>query len=58
VSAQEERPARGTWVTPATAAVARDYVLDPRDLDKRIVPPPPGFARAGADASWRVFARC
>jgi hypothetical protein len=58
VSAQGERPARGTWVTPATAAVARDYVLDPRDLDKRIVPPPPGFARAGADASWRVFARC
>jgi hypothetical protein len=58
VSAQEERPARGTWVTPATPAVARDYVLDPRDLDKRIVPPPPGFAPAGADASWRVFTRC
>ena len=58
VSAQERRPARGTWVTPADAAVARDYVLDPRDLDKRIVPPPPGFTRAGADASWRVFARC
>ena len=58
VSAQEERPARGTWVTPATAAVARDYVLDPRDLDKRIVPPPAGFAPAGANASWRVFARC
>ena len=58
VSAQEQRPRRGTWVVPADRAVAHDYVLDPRDLDKRIVPPPPGFARAGADASWRVFARC
>jgi hypothetical protein len=58
VSAQERRPRRGTWVTPATPAVARAYILDPRDLDKRIVPPPPGFARTGANASWRVFTRC
>ena len=58
VSAQERRPARGTWVAPATGAVARDYILDPRDLDKRIAPPPPGFRRAGADGSWRVFTRC
>ena len=50
VSAQERRPARGTWVEPATGAVARDYILDPRDLDKRIAPPPPGFRRAGANA--------
>jgi len=42
----------------ATGAVARDYILDPRDLDKRIAPPPPGFRRAGADGSWRVFTRC
>jgi hypothetical protein len=58
VSAQEQQPRRGTWITPATPGVARDYILDPRDLDKRIAPPPPGFARAGADASWRVFVRC
>jgi hypothetical protein len=58
VSAQQRRPRRGTWVVPANGAVARDYILDPRDLDKRIAPPPPGFAPAGADASWRVFARC
>jgi hypothetical protein len=58
VSAQEQRPRRGTWVEPATGAVARDYILDPRDLDKRIAPPPPGFAPVGSDASWRVFARC
>ena len=58
VSAQERRPARGTWVAPANGAVAHDYVLDPRDLDKRIAPPPPGFTAAGGDASWRVATRC
>ncbi|MEA2228168.1 MAG: hypothetical protein QOF04_1798 [Solirubrobacteraceae bacterium] len=58
VDAQEQRPARGTWVTPATPAVANDYVLDPRDRDRRIVPPPPGFRAAGVNGSWRVFTRC
>jgi hypothetical protein len=58
VDAQEQRPARGAWITPATRSVAKDYVLDPRDLDKRIVPPPPGFRPAGANASWRVSTRC
>jgi hypothetical protein len=58
VDAQERRPPRGTWITPANAAAAKDYVLDPRDLDKRIVPPPPGYRLAGADASWRVHSRC
>ena len=58
VSAQESRPRRGTWITPRDGAVAHDYVLDPRDLDKRIAPPPRGFARVGGDASWRVSTRC
>ena len=58
VSAQEQRPRRGTWVTPADASVARDYMLDPRDRDKRIAPPPVGMRLAGGNASWRVFARC
>jgi hypothetical protein len=58
VDAQEHRPPRGTWITPANDGVAKDYVLDPRDLDKRIVPPPPGYRPAGADASWRVYSRC
>jgi hypothetical protein len=56
--AQESLPRSGTYVRPATAKVARDYILDPRDLDQRIPPPPPGFRPAGANASWRVFASC
>jgi hypothetical protein len=45
-------------VRPRTARIARDYILDPRDLNQRIPPPPPGFARVTANASWRVFASC
>jgi hypothetical protein len=56
--AQEQRQRTGTYVTPSTRRVARDYILDPRDLDKRIPPPPAGFRPVDANASWRVFARC
>jgi hypothetical protein len=58
VSAQERRPRTGTWIVPSSPSVARDYVLDPRDLDKRIAPPPPGMRPGGADGAWRVFTRC
>jgi hypothetical protein len=56
--AQEHRPRSGTYVVPSSARVARRYILDPRDVDPRIPPPPAGFERVGANASWRVFARC
>jgi hypothetical protein len=58
VVAQEHRPQSGTYVVPSSARVARRYILDPRDVDPRIPPPPAGFAPVGANASWRVFARC
>jgi hypothetical protein len=56
--AQERRPRTGTYVVPSSARVARRYILDPRDVDPRIPPPPAGFRPVGANASWRVFARC
>ena len=58
VSLQERAIARGAYARPATARVARDYVLDPRDRDKAIPPPPPGFTLAAANRSWRVFRAC
>jgi hypothetical protein len=56
--AQEQTPRTGTYVRPTTRRVARAYILDPRDLDQRIPPPPPGFRAVTANASWRVFADC
>ena len=42
VDAQAGLPATGSYLVPATAQVARDYILDPRDRDKRIPAPPAG----------------
>ncbi len=58
VSLQERTIARGAYARPATARVARDYVLDPRDRDKAIPPPPPGFRLVAGNRSWRVFQDC
>ncbi len=57
-SLQRGTIARGSYVRPATAQVARDYVLDRRDLRKVVPPPPPGFTPAGGNESWLVFQRC
>jgi len=58
VSLQERTIARGTYARPATARVARDYILDPRDLRKAIPLPPAGFNLVAGNRSWRVFKRC
>ena len=55
---RSSRPRSGTYVVPSSARVARQYILDPRDVDPRIPPPPAGFLPVGANASWRAFARC
>ena len=57
-AAQEHPPTSGTYVKPTTAKVAHDYILDPRDLNQRIPPPPTGFTPVAANASWRAFAEC
>jgi hypothetical protein len=58
VVAQERRPTIGAYVVPSSLRVARQYILDPRDVDPRIPPPPAGFRPTAANASWRVYARC
>lgn len=58
VSLQERTIARGQYARPATPQVARDYVLDRRDRDKAIPPPPPGFNPVAGNGSWQVYKRC
>jgi hypothetical protein len=58
VAATRRRPVRGTYVMPADDRVAADYILDRRDVDRRIAPPPAAFAPVAGNASWRVFRRC
>jgi hypothetical protein len=54
-TAQEAAPARGVLLQTATPKVAKDYILDPRDLDKTLPPPPASFRRRDANASWVLF---
>ncbi len=56
-TAQEGAPARGAYLQPATPEVASDYILDPRDRDRRVAPPPAGFRQAAGNASWRLLTR-
>lgn len=56
--AQEHEPQAGTYVIPASQRVAKDYILDPRDVDRSIPPPPAGFEPTAQNDSWRAYARC
>jgi len=56
--AQERRPTTGAYVVPSSARIARQYILDPRDVDPRIPPPPASFRPVAANSSWKLFARC
>ena len=58
VVAQDTPLRTGTYVTPANAKVAKDYILDPRDLDQGIPPAPADFRPVAANRSWRVAAHC
>jgi hypothetical protein len=56
--AQDGLPDDGTYVLPRTPEVARDYILDPRDLDKRVPPPPAGWRELPGGIDWRIAALC
>jgi hypothetical protein len=58
VDAQEDGVApHGSYVVPASAAVARDYILDRRDRDKRIPPPPARYTLQQRNDTWRLYER-
>jgi hypothetical protein len=56
--AQDGLPPAGTYVLPRTERVARDYILDPRDLDRRVPAPPGGWTELPGSPSWRMAALC
>ncbi len=51
-------PHRGTYLVPRTEKVAHDYILDKRDVDRTVAPPPAGFRTVRRDASWTAAASC
>ena len=58
VDAQRDGPApRGSYLVPATARVARDYILDRRDRDRRIPPPAPAFRLQKRNSAWLLYER-
>ncbi|MEA2223985.1 MAG: hypothetical protein QOH83_2361 [Solirubrobacteraceae bacterium] len=56
VDAQDGLPQRGSYLVPGTEQVARDYILDRRDRDKRIPPPPKGWDLEQRNQAWRWYA--
>ncbi|MEY2515662.1 MAG: hypothetical protein QOJ89_3020 [bacterium] len=58
VDAQSGAPGRGTYLAPRTPQIARDYILDRRDRDRRVPPPPAGFEPVRQSPSWTAVARC
>jgi hypothetical protein len=57
VDAQSGLPARGSYLVPATAQVARDYILDRRDRDRLIPAPRPGFTLREGNPAWQRYER-
>jgi len=56
VDAQEDGLApHGSYVVPATPAVARDYILDRRDRDRRIPRPAGGYELRARNSAWRLY---
>ena len=58
VSAQVRRPRTGVYVSPATAEVLRNFILDKHDPHPLTATVPTGFTEVARNRSWRVFQRC
>jgi hypothetical protein len=56
--AQATVPARGTYIVPRTAQVARDYILDRRDRDRRVPRPPANYRQVRGNIDWSLWSRC
>ena len=57
-SADDHLVPSGQFIAAATPKVASDYILDPRDLNRRVIGPPRALKLAGGNQTWLVFKRC
>ncbi|MBJ7470382.1 MAG: hypothetical protein JHD16_03735 [Solirubrobacteraceae bacterium] len=51
-------PDRGSYLLPSTQEHADAFILDARDRDRAIPPPPPGFDIEDRTTRWVLAARC
>ncbi|MCP9489118.1 MAG: hypothetical protein MSC31_04505 [Solirubrobacteraceae bacterium MAG38_C4-C5] len=58
VAQDEPVPPEGLYLRPSSPEVARDFILDRRDLDRSVPPPAPGLRRAGESTFWTVWGTC
>jgi hypothetical protein len=58
VAQDEPVPPEGIYLRPSSPAVARDFILDRRDLDRMVPPPPPGMPRTDQSTFWTVWGTC
>ena len=57
-ASEEEIPAHGYFVAPASEFVVENFVLDPGDPTKIDIPVPAGFELVAENESWQVYRRC
>ena len=57
-ASEEDAPARGYFVAPASPFVIHNFILDPNDPTNPSFPPPKGFERVASNESWAVYRRC
>jgi len=58
LSLQERTPTSGLYLAPSSPAVARQYVLDRRDLRQAVPPVPAGFRQSARFGTWRTYRTC
>jgi hypothetical protein len=57
-ASEEEIPARGYFVAPASDFVIHNFILDPNDPTDFSLDAPPGFRLVAGNESWQVYRRC
>jgi len=57
-SAQHEPSSNGYFLTPATPTVAKQYILDKRDLQQPTIQPPKQFELIAENSSWKLYRNC